>query len=61
MTLNATREREHYLRMAEVFDNEAVIARYRFNDEEMAKIYDSGADRYREQAERFARLINGSK
>jgi hypothetical protein len=32
-----------------------------YEDEATAKIFDSGANRYREQAEHWARIINGGK
>jgi len=59
--MQATQQIEFWKRYADYLDNEAVHARYRFDDEATAKIYDSGADRAREMVERWRRTINGGK
>jgi hypothetical protein len=61
MTLNAERERAHCVRVAEFNDRECLIARYKWNDEVAARIYETGADRWREQAEMWKRILIGAK
>lgn len=57
---NANRERDHYLRMAEVYDRETFIAR-QYRDEDSARIWESGANRSRYMAERWKRVLLGAK